>query len=99
MRPAGEDSQKLLQSVQQLATPGRAPILKELAAHTQVGEAVASQTLKNLTRDGRLRIVRTRRVDWRARPVAEYALPVAAANVVAANDADGGFAVLAFAWR
>ena len=94
MRPAGEVSQKLLQAVQQLATPGRAPILKELAAHTQVGEAVASQTLKNLTRYGRLRIVRTRRVDWRARPVAEYALPVAAAN-----DADGGFAVLAFAWR
>lgn len=99
MRPAGEVSQKLLQAVQQLATPGRAPILKELAAHTQVGEAVASQTLKNLTRYGRLRIVRTRRVDWRARPVAEYALPVAAANVLAANDADGGFAVLAFAWR
>ncbi len=99
MRPAGEVSQKLLQAVQQLATPGRAPILKELAAHTQVGEAVASQTLKNLTRYGRLRIVRTRRVDWRARPVAEYALPVAAANVVAATDADGGFAVLAFAWR
>ena len=99
MRPAGEVSQKLLQAVQQLATPGRAPLLKELAAHTQVGEAVASQTLKNLTRYGRLRIVRTRRVDWRARPVAEYALPVAVANVVAANDADGGFAVLAFAWR
>ena len=99
MRQAGEVSQKLLQAVQQLATPGRAPILKELAAHTQVSEAVASQTLKNLTRYGRLRIVRTRRVDWRARPVAEYALPVAAANVVAANDADGGFAVLAFAWR
>ena len=99
MRPAGEVSQKLLHRLQQLATPGRAPILKELAAHAQVGEAVASQTLKNLTRYGRLRIVRTRRVDWRARPVAEYALPVAAANVVAANDADGGFAVLAFAWR
>lgn len=99
MRPAGEVSQRLLQAVRQLATPERAPILKELAAHTQVSETVASQTLKNLTRYGRLRIVRTRRVEWRARPVAEYALPVAAANVVAANDADGGFAALAFAWR
>lgn len=99
MRPAGEVSQRLLQAVQQLATPERAPILRELAAHAQVGEAVASQTLKNLTRYGRVCIVRTRRVDWRARPVAEYALPVAAGGAVAVNDADGGFAALAFAWR
>ncbi|WP_174862661.1 hypothetical protein [Comamonas jiangduensis] len=98
MRPAGEVSKALLQAVQELATPERAPILKELAAHAQVAEAVALQTLKDMKRYGRVCIARKRTVPWCTRPVAEWCLPIA--GKAAANDAmaDGGFAALARAW-
>uniref|UniRef100_UPI0025865922 hypothetical protein n=1 Tax=Comamonas sp. TaxID=34028 RepID=UPI0025865922 len=98
MRPAGDISKALLQAVKELTTPERAPILKELAAHAQVNEEVASRTLKNMKRDGRVCIPRTRRVPWCIRSVAEYGLPVVGQE--AANDAliSGGFAALAHAW-
>lgn len=97
MRPAGEISKALLQAVQALATPERAPILKELAAHTRLPEGVVLQTLKDMKRYRRVCIARTRRVPWCTRPVAEYGLPVVGQ---AANDAlgDGGFAALVRAW-
>lgn len=98
MRPAGDISKALLKAVQDLTTPERAPILKELAAHADVEEEVASRTLKNMKRDGRVCIPRTRRVPWCIRKVAEYAPP--ADGLEAANDAliTGGFAALAHAW-
>ncbi|MEW6479764.1 MAG: hypothetical protein AB1455_09965 [Pseudomonadota bacterium] len=73
MRPAGEIRQVLLRAVSELATPDRAPTLTELAHHAQVGIKAAETTVKNMRRHGHLRIVRTRKVAYRNRPVAEYA--------------------------
>jgi hypothetical protein len=73
MRPAGEIRTLMLQTVRELTLPDQAPTLAELSARTQVGDKTARNTLSNLTRSGQLRIVRTRRVAYRNRPVAEYA--------------------------
>lgn len=73
MRPAGEIRQVLLKAVTELSTPDRAPTLTELANHAQVGLKAAETTVKNMRRHGHLRIVRTRKVAYRNRPVAEYA--------------------------
>ena len=75
MRPRGEISKAILASVEALATHDRGPTVAEIAAHALVGRAAALMTLKNLKRHGHLRIARTRRVDYRTRPVAEYDLP------------------------
>lgn len=96
MRPAGEIRAVLLGAVRELARPEQAPTMAELSAHTQVGEQAARRTLSNLTRRGQLRIVRTRRVDYRNRPVAEYAPVEACAQ--GAGFVDLG-QVLASAWR
>ncbi|WP_052712033.1 hypothetical protein [Paracidovorax citrulli] len=72
MRPAGEIRQALLQACQALATPERAPTLREIAAHAQVGLQAAETTITNMRRAGVLRVVRPRHVDYRNRPVAEY---------------------------
>lgn len=72
MRPAGEIRQVLLRAVSELATPDRGPTLTELAHHAQVGEEAARRTVDNMKRHGHLRIVRTRKVAYRNRPVAEY---------------------------
>lgn len=73
MRPAGEIRVALLAAARDLATPEQAPTVAELALHAQVGLRAATDTVKNMRRHGALRIVRTRRVDYRNRPVAEYA--------------------------
>lgn len=98
MRPAGTTSIALLKAVKDLTTPERAPILKELAAHARLEEGVVSQALKDMKRYERVCIVRTRRVPWCTRPVAEYGLPEL--DRAAANDdlIAGGFAALARAW-
>lgn len=98
MRPAGNASKALLQAVRDLATPERAPILKELVAHTGLPESLALQTLKNMKRHGRLCIARKRAVPWCTRRVAEFGLPMV--GQAAANDelGDVGFAALARAW-
>lgn len=75
MRPAGDVSAALLQALEQLAQPQRGPTMRELAQAAQVGVVPAQQTLKNMRRYGRVSIVRHRRVAYRNRPVAEYALP------------------------
>lgn len=72
MRPAGEIRQALLQACQALATPERAPTLREIAAHAQVGLQAAETTIKNMRRAEVLLVARERRVDYRNRPVAEY---------------------------
>jgi hypothetical protein len=97
MRPAGEIRTVLLGAVRELARPDQAPTLADLCAHTRVGEQAARHTLSNLTRAGHLRIVRTRRVAYRNRPVAEYA-PVEACAAQGAGDVDLG-QVLAATWR
>ena len=72
-RPAGEVSLALLRSAAQLATPERAPTMRELAMHACVGLEAANATVKNLKRHGKLVPVRLRQVRNRTRPVAEYA--------------------------
>jgi hypothetical protein len=74
MRPAGEIRQVLLTAVGELSTPDRGPTLAELASHTKVGQKAAMETMKNMRRHGAVHIPRTRRVEYRNRPVAEYAL-------------------------
>jgi hypothetical protein len=75
MRPPGEIHQALLRAAAELATPQQAPTLAEMATHAQVGMLAARRTLDNMRRSGAMRIVRTRRVAYRNRPVAEYAPP------------------------
>lgn len=97
MRPPGEISLALLGAARELCTPDQCPTLPELAAHAQVGYDAAQTTLKNMTRHGRMRIVRTRKVAYRNKPVAEYAPAEEAA------DQDAGFVdlgrVISAAWR
>jgi hypothetical protein len=97
MRPLGEISLALLGAAQELRTPDRAPTLAEMAAFAQVGTDAARDTVKNLTRHSRLRIVRKRRVDYVNKPVAEYE-PVTDAPTEGAGFVDLG-QVLTAAWR
>ncbi|RMX06728.1 hypothetical protein D8I35_09510 [Corticibacter populi] len=73
MRPAGEISAALLQALERRA--GQGLTMRELAEAAQVGSDAARRTLDNLRRHGRVRIAGQRRVSYRNRPVAEYALP------------------------
>ena len=72
MRPAGEVRQAIFEAVLALTTPERAPTLLELACHSQVGFLAARRTVDNMRRAGVLVVVRTRKVEYRNRPVAEY---------------------------
>ena len=73
MRPAGEIRQALFQAAHDLTQHGRGATLVELAARASVARRDASVCLKNMRRAGVLDIVGERRVDYRNRPVAEYA--------------------------
>lgn len=75
MRPAGEVRQALLDAALTLSTPASSPTLLELAKHSQVGFMAARRTVDNMRRAGVLVVVRTRKVDYRNRPVAEYCPP------------------------
>lgn len=79
MRPRGEVHLALLRAVGELATPERGATLREVAAHAAVGRKAAAATMGNMRRYGAVVIARTRRVPYRNRPVAEYALPAPAA--------------------
>lgn len=96
MRPAGDISQALLAAIDALVTPERAPTLQELAAKAGVSLDVACQTLKNMKRHGRVFTPRVRRVDYRNRPVAEYARHMP--TMAAANESISGVAALLQAW-
>lgn len=72
MRPELLIRDALLASARALTTPDRAPTLLELATHAQVGLQSARDNVPKLKARGHLRIARTRRVDYRNRPVAEY---------------------------
>lgn len=73
MRPAGEVRLALLQAACELATEEHAPTLTELAHRACVAVGAAKRTVYKMTRAGALTIPRTRKVDYRNRPVAEYA--------------------------
>lgn len=69
----------------ELATPERGASLREVAARACVGIAAARHTMHYLHRSGAVVTARTRRVEYRNRPVSEYALP--AREVTTAADA------------
>lgn len=73
MRPAGEIRLALLDSCRAQVTPERAPTMRELAVHAQVGREAARRTVENMSRYGVIVKVRERVVAYRNRPVAEYA--------------------------
>lgn len=91
MRPAGEITQALLRAAKELAEQGRPATLVELAHAACVSREAARQAVPKLKSRGYLQQVGERRVDYRNRPVAEYA-PAATCN----NDEQvmTGFAVL-----
>jgi hypothetical protein len=73
MRPVGEIRQALIQAAYALAHDGRGATLAEIADRSCVGRDAARNCVKNMRRSGALQIVGERRVDYRNRPVAEYA--------------------------
>lgn len=73
MRPPSEVRQALLKAAADLTTPGRSPTLRELATEAKVGQTTARHVVNHMKRIGLLRIVRERVVDYRNRPVSEYA--------------------------
>jgi len=81
-RPLSEVARALLSTANRLSAAGRAVTLAEMAAGACVGQQAARKSVSNLKRYGHLKIVGQRRVDYRNRPVAEYA-PVIAAMTLA----------------
>jgi hypothetical protein len=77
MRPLGQISTALLSAADKLAYEvggqRRGPTLQEMAHHAQVGIQAARDAVHNLRRAGKLVPVAERKVDYRNRPVAEYA--------------------------
>lgn len=97
MRPKGATHLALLDAARTLATPERGATMRELAQCACVGVAVARYMVAAMAKYGALEIVRTRRVPYRNRPVAEYALP----RPVAQSPAPGAWALGAAmaSWR
>lgn len=72
-RPASEVSQALIQAARDLARDGGGATLAELAGRACVSREAARQHVPKLKSRGHLQQVGERRVDYRNRPVAEYA--------------------------
>lgn len=85
MRPAGEIRQALIQAARDLAHSGRGATLAELAEKACVGRDAARIHVPKLKSRGHLQIVCERRVEYRNRPVAEYA----PAKVLSVEDVQG----------
>lgn len=77
MRPASEPHLALLQAAHAIrverAQSGQGATLQELVHRSQVGYQVARALVPKLKDRGQLQIVGERKVDYRNRPVAEYA--------------------------
>lgn len=90
MRPASEMRHALLRAAHDLVAergvPGRGATLHELTTRSCVGRAVARNLVSNMKRGGALQIVGERVVDYRNRPVAEYAPAQAPAEHASLND-------------
>ena len=83
-----EVARAILHTANTLSAAGRGVTLAELAAGANVGQLAARHTVSNLKRAGALEIIGERRVDYRNRPVAEYA-PVLPVQAEAAPDKPG----------
>lgn len=96
-------SKLLLSAVEAMKTDDVAPSVRDLELHLsgtlglKLGPKIVENTVKNLKRHGALRIVRTRRVAYRNRPVAEYDVVPPQAQATEANNDDGLARVLS-AW-
>lgn len=94
-------SKLILSAIPELKTDEVAPSVRDLEQHLsgplglKLGEKTVENTVKNLTRSKRLRIVRTRSVAYRNKPVAEYDV---APPTHAAPAADDGLARVLSAW-
>jgi hypothetical protein len=75
MRPTGEVTQALLHAAGALASPGHGGTLREITALACVGRVVAGYSVPKLAARGHLEVVAERRVEYRNRPVFEYAPP------------------------
>jgi hypothetical protein len=64
-----------LDAAQALSGHDHGATLREMAQNACVGVSAARCTVSSMKRSGALVIVRTRRVSYRNRPVAEYAIP------------------------
>ena len=77
MRPAGETHLALLQAAHAIrrerAESGQGATLLELVHRSQVGYKCARALVQKLKARGQLQIVGQRKVEYRNRPVAEYA--------------------------
>lgn len=73
MRACGEVRLALFNACRAIATPERGATLREMALHAQVGMDAARRTVSDMRRAGQLAPVRERVVDYRNRPVVEYA--------------------------
>jgi hypothetical protein len=77
MRPAGEAHLAMLQAAhairREYADSGRGATLQEMCHRAQVGYKVARALVPKLKERGQLQVVGERKVDYRNRPVAEYA--------------------------
>ena len=77
MRPASETHLALLQAAHSIRRErigcGQGATLQELVHRSQVGYKVARALVPKLKDRGQLQIVGERKVDYRNRPVAEYA--------------------------
>lgn len=84
MRPTGEIRMALMEAARTLARPDHGPTLSELVQAAQVGYDAGLHTVKNMRRAGELVKIGERRVDYRNKPVAEWApadlVPAAAAG-------------------
>jgi len=95
-RPHGDVRQALLKAVAELATQDQGPTLREMAQRACVGLDAARRTVSNLKRCRALVIARERRVAYRNRPVAEYALPCM--HMTASPTSEFDFSSLTSVW-
>ena len=90
MRPGGEIGRAIIAAAHEFAASGRGATLAELAERACIGRQTARDHIPKLKSRGHLQIVGERRVDYRNRPVAEYAPVDADAPVMGCGWVDLG---------
>ncbi len=98
-RPAGEVRRALLQAAVALRVGDKAPTLREMARKARVGHSAARVAVSNMRRAGSLVIVRHRQVDYRNRPVAEYAPPQIPIGLLQPGEEGYSFQSLCSVWH
>ncbi|MBP7572599.1 MAG: hypothetical protein KA777_01345 [Rhodoferax sp.] len=73
MRPGGEIGRAIIAAAHEFKAIGQGATLAELAGRACISQQAARNHVPKLKSRGHLQIVGERRVDYRNRPVAEYA--------------------------